>query len=88
MGEEVTYTTAYWRVKLALRLVMLAGLIIIWWGIGSLIADIIIWLGVEWVSVSTIGTITIGLGIVISTAMIDKMVDRLYPLHASLQKNE
>ena len=43
MGEEVTYTAGYWRVKLALRLVMLAGLIIIWWGFGSLITDIIIW---------------------------------------------
>ncbi|MHA2378752.1 MAG: hypothetical protein ACXADO_02235 [Candidatus Thorarchaeota archaeon] len=86
MGSEDTQGSGYWKIKLVFRLVMLVGLIIIWWGLGELIADFIIWSGIEWVSVSSVGAIVIGFGIVISTAIVDRMVDRLYGLYADLSK--
>ena len=86
MGSEDTQGSVHWKIKLVFRLVMLVGLIIIWWGFGELVADYIIWSGIEWVRVSSVGTIVIGFGIVISTAIVDRMVDRLYGLYESLAK--
>jgi hypothetical protein len=65
---------------------MLAGLIIIWWGFGELVADYIIWAGIEWVRVSSVGSIVIGFGIVVSTAIVDRMMDRLYRLYPGASK--
>ncbi|MFW9799838.1 MAG: hypothetical protein ACFFD9_05345 [Candidatus Thorarchaeota archaeon] len=86
MGEEDIQIGGYWKIKLVFRLVMLAGLIIIWWGFGELIADYIIWAGIEWVRVSSVGAIVIGFGIVVSSVIVDRMVDRLYRLYADLPK--
>jgi hypothetical protein len=86
MGSEYTQGSGYWKIKLGFRLVMLVGLIIIWWGLGELIADYIIWSGIEWVRVSSVGAVVIGLGIVISTAIVDRMVDRLYGLYEDSSK--
>jgi hypothetical protein len=86
MGSEEFQGSGFWKMKLAFRLVMLAGLVIIWWGFGELVADYIIWAGIEWVRVSSVGSIVIGFGIVISTAIIDRMVDRLYRLYLSSSK--
>ncbi|MFW9943732.1 MAG: hypothetical protein ACFFC0_01355 [Promethearchaeota archaeon] len=86
MGSEDTQGSGIWRIKLVFRLVMLVGLIIIWWGFGELVADYIIWSGIEWVRVSSVGAIVIGFGIVISTAIVDRMVDRLYSLYEDLSK--
>jgi len=86
MGSEDTQGSGYWKIKLGFRLVMLVGFIIIWWGLGELIADYIIWSGIEWVRVSSVGAVVIGLGIVISTAIVDRMVDRLYGLYEDSSK--
>lgn len=86
MGSEDPQGSGIWRIKLVFRLVMLVGLIIIWWGFGELVADYIIWSGIEWVRVSSVGAIVIGFGIVISTAIVDRMVDRLYSLYEDLSK--
>ena len=86
MSQEEIPGIGYWKVKFIFRLVMLAGLIIIWWGIGELVADIIIGIGIEWIRVSSVGSIVIGCGIVVSTAIVDGMVDRLYKLHMDLSK--
>ncbi|MHA2601250.1 MAG: hypothetical protein AM324_003855 [Candidatus Thorarchaeota archaeon SMTZ1-83] len=86
MGSDDAQGSGYWKIKLVFRLVMLVGLIIIWWGLGELVADYIIWSGIEWVRVSSVGAIVIGFGIVISTAIVDRMVDRLYGLYESLAK--
>ena len=86
MGSEDFQSTGFWKMKLVFRLIMLAGLVIIWWGFGELVADYIIWAGIEWVRVSSVGSIIIGFGIVISTAIIDRMVDRLYGLYLNMSK--
>ncbi len=86
MGSENLQGSGFWKMKLVFRLIMLAGLIIIWWGFGELVADYIIWAGIEWVRVSSVGSIVIGFGIVISTAIIDRMVDRLYRLYVDTSK--
>ncbi len=86
MGSEDLQGSGFWKMKLVFRLVMLAGLIIIWWGFGELVADYIIWAGIEWVRVSSVGSIVIGFGIVISSAIIDKMVDRLYHMYVDTSK--
>jgi hypothetical protein len=86
MGSEDLQGSGFWKMKLVFRLIMLAGLIIIWWGFGELVADYIIWAGIEWVRVSSVGSIVIGFGIVISTAIIDRMMDRLYRLYVDTSK--
>lgn len=86
MGSEDTQGSGYWKIKLVFRLVMLVGFIIIWWGLGELIADYIIWWGIEWIRVSSVGAIVIGFGIVISTAIVDRMVDRLYGFYDESSK--
>lgn len=86
MGSEDLQGSGFWKMKLVFRLIMLAGLIIIWWGFGELVADYIIWAGIEWVRVSSVGSIVIGFGIVISTGIIDRMVDRLYRLYVDTSK--
>ena len=86
MGSEDLQGSDLWKMKLAFRLIMLAGLVIIWWGFGELVADYIIWAGIEWVRVSSVGSIIIGFGIVISTAIVDRMVDRLYSLYPGASK--
>ncbi len=86
MGEEETQRDGYWKIKLVFRLLMLVGFVIIWWGFGELVADYIIWAGIEWVRVSSVGAIVIGFGIVVSSAVVDRMVDRLYRLYADVPK--
>lgn len=87
MDSEDIQGSGYWKIKLVFRLVMLVGLIIIWWGFGELVADYIIWSGIEWVRVSSVGAIVIGFGIVISTAIVDRMVERLYGFYDESSKN-
>ncbi|MFW9966755.1 MAG: hypothetical protein ACFFEA_06325 [Candidatus Thorarchaeota archaeon] len=86
MGSEDLKISGFWKMKLAFRLIMLAGLIIIWWGFGELVADYIIWAGIEWVRVSSVGSIIIGFGIVVSAAIVDRMMDRLYRLYSDTLK--
>lgn len=86
MGSEDLQGSGFWKMKLVFRLIMLAGLIIIWWGFGELVADYIIWAGIEWVRVSSVGSIIIGFGIVVSTAIVDRMMDRLYRLYPGTSK--
>ncbi|MHA1904441.1 MAG: hypothetical protein ACW977_10790 [Candidatus Thorarchaeota archaeon] len=45
MGSEDFQGSGFWKMKLVFRLIMLAGLVIIWWGFGELVADYIIWAG-------------------------------------------
>lgn len=87
MVSEDLQGSGFWKMKLVFRLIMLVGLVIIWWGFGELVADYIIWAGIEWVRVSSVGSIVIGFGIVISTAITDKMVDRLYRIYLDTSKN-
>ena len=68
------------KIKLAIRIIVAVAIVIVWLGIGELSVDVVAGLGIEWLRTTTIGTLTIGSGIIISMAVFDKLVDRVFRL--------
>lgn len=78
--ERKVISIEMWRFKKNILMagIIFVGLIVVFFAIGDLSADIIIGFAIEWIRVSTAGTLVIGLGIIISVLVIDKKLDRVF----------
>jgi len=79
MTERV-YSKGRTAVKLAFKAIELALWIIGIWALGDIVALGLVNNGIEWVPVSTVGTLFIGWGGLGGTAVLDRVVDRLFEL--------
>jgi len=69
---------SYWMTKAIIRLVVLIGIIIIGIAVGDITAQYIAFIGIEWVQVSSIGTLIIGVWVLLASAVADRLLDRLF----------
>lgn len=88
MTEQYEPNGSRFWIKLMIRIGMLVFLILIWWGIGEFVADLLILYKITWLRLSTTTMLIVGLGGFVSMIVADRMIDRLFHLYKNVPKGE
>lgn len=84
--SKIEFTSGFLKKKLMFQAIIMVGLVGVFWFTGEIVADAVIGFEITWLRVSSVSGLVTCIGLIVSSAFVDWMTDRVYLRYLSGKK--